>query len=546
MTIANQLIQINTTKQEIKSAIENKGVSLADVPFTSYPSKINEITGGAVSDWVRPSDWLTLPTIGSTEQKFVGLFAVTGDDSNYVALSANGAYTIDWGDGVIESYASSAKASHKYTYSSISDSTISSRGYKQVIVIVTPQIGQNLTSINLQQTHPMIPGTAQNSCWLDIVIGSPSLQYLTVGKTNAGYGVFNTMLERVNFVSTGLMYGVGFGDCAALATVNAFNTSNMTSFAYMFYNCISLKSVPELNTSKGTDFNSMFYKCAQLRSIPPLDISKGGTIPAMFAGCSSLQYLPITTGTEVNASLAGMVDQCYSLIELPNWTYSGVAFPGVTGCYNLRRIRGKSMVQNFNVSSTKLSKIAINELIENLGNASSAVTLTISTTPGAALNPTYSRSSTTTAGSATIAIADTSNFIAGETQVTGTGITNSRTVTLTDAGDTVTLVGHGLPNGKRVSFNSITTTTGIAIYNLYYVVNATTDTFQLSLTQGGTPIALTNNGTGTIIYQTLVIAIEPNVSVTVDVPASISGTSNLAYRNLNTQIAVMKRWAVSG
>ena len=112
--------------------------------------------------------------------------------------------------------------------------------------------------------------------------------------------------------------------------------------------------------------------------------------------------------------------------------------------------------------------------------------------------------------------------------------------------DLVTLVGHGLPNGKRVSFNSITTTTGIAIYNLYYVVNATTDTFQLSLTQGGTPIALTNNGTGTIIYQTLVIAIEPNVSVTVDVPASISGTSNLAYRNLNTQIAVMKRWAVSG
>ena len=110
----------------------------------------------------------------------------------------------------------------------------------------------------------------------------------------------------------------------------------------------------------------------------------------------------------------------------------------------------------------------------------------------------------------------------------------------------MTLVGHGLPNGKRVSFNSITTTTGIATYNLYYVVNATTDTFQLSLTQGGAPIALTNNGTGTIIYQTLVIAIDPNVSVTVDVPASISGTSNLAYRNLNTQIAVMKRWAVSG
>jgi hypothetical protein len=84
------------------------------------------------------------------------------------------------------------------------------------------------------------------------------------------------------------------------------------------------------------------------------------------------------------------------------------------------------------------------------------------------------------------------------------------------------------------------------IYTPYYVVNATTDTFQLSLTAGGSAIALTTDGTGTMIYQTLVTAINPNVSVTIDIPASASGTNSLSYRNLNTQIAVMKRWSVTG
>jgi hypothetical protein len=97
-----------------------------------------------------------------------------------------------------------------------------------------------------------------------------------------------------------------------------------------------------------------------------------------------------------------------------------------------------------------------------------------------------------------------------------------------------------------VSFSAITSTTGITTYVMYFVVNATTDTFQLSLTQGGSAIALTTNGSGTMLYQSLITAINPNTSVTVDVPASASGSTSLSYREIFSQIAVMKNWTVSG
>ena len=72
-------------------------------------------------------------------------------------------------------------------------------------------------------------------------------------------------------------------------------------------------------------------------------------------------------------------------------------------------------------------------------------------------------------------------------------------VTFTDTGDTVDRTAHGYTNGMPISFNTVVTTTGIVAYQRYYVINATADTFQLSATQGGSALALTTNGTGTIL-----------------------------------------------
>lgn len=47
MSVADKLLQLNQVKQDIKQAIEDKGVAMSGVPFTNYPLKISEISGGS-------------------------------------------------------------------------------------------------------------------------------------------------------------------------------------------------------------------------------------------------------------------------------------------------------------------------------------------------------------------------------------------------------------------------------------------------------------------------------------------------------------------
>lgn len=75
------------------------------------------------------------------------------------------------------------------------------------------------------------------------------------------------------------------------------------------------------------------------------------------------------------------------------------------------------------------------------------------------------------------------------------GGTYSVPATLQDTGDTVTHTAHGLVNGDKVVFDTITTTTGLTVGVEYFVVSATANTFQVSTTAGGAAVALTTDGT---------------------------------------------------
>lgn len=87
-------------------------------------------------------------------------------------------------------------------------------------------------------------------------------------------------------------------------------------------------------------------------------------------------------------------------------------------------------------------------------------------------------------------------------EVRGTAGTGA--VAFTDTGDVVTCAGHGFATGDRVYFSAITSTTGISINTNYYVIYVGVDTFKvastLALALAGTALALTTNGTGSIVY----------------------------------------------
>jgi hypothetical protein len=50
MSVADKLLQVNQVKQDIKTAIENKGIPMTNVAFTEYANKILDIGGGGGGD----------------------------------------------------------------------------------------------------------------------------------------------------------------------------------------------------------------------------------------------------------------------------------------------------------------------------------------------------------------------------------------------------------------------------------------------------------------------------------------------------------------
>jgi hypothetical protein len=141
----------------------------------------------------------------------------------------------------------------------------------------------------------------------------------------------------------------------------------------------------------------------------------------------------------------------------------------------------------------------------------------------------------------------TSNTQANYTyDYTASGLDNTNgPVTFTDSGDTVNRNNHGYNNGMNISFASITTTTGITVDQIYYVVNATTNTFQLANQPGGSPITLTNDGSGTILPYKIATVIITCTSGA----AFFQSSMLLNSRNSSTSIAYVNGWldlALSG
>lgn len=107
----------------------------------------------------------------------------------------------------------------------------------------------------------------------------------------------------------------------------------------------------------------------------------------------------------------------------------------------------------------------------------------------------------------------------------------TESVTFQDTGDTVTLTSHGLQNGQRVSFSSITSTTGISTNTAYFVISAATNTFQLASTSGGSALALTTNGSGTMRRARPVTGTggSPGVTASTTSTSPLSGTNSFTW-----------------
>jgi len=286
-----------------------------------------------------PSEWRSLPTINVGDQKFAGVFAVYNTDGNFVAIRAQNAYIVDWGDGTTGAFASNVVAYKQYTQSTYSGLTSNEfRGYKTLVVQVTPQAGNNLTQLDLDVKHNQANLSNYSSNWLNILMSAPNLTFLDIGSDNTS-DIQPRMLEQFIFIGTNNVTtqdsrGMFSGSTSLIKVF--IDTSNFTDTYRMFYQCHNLRSVPAFNTSKCTSVQDMFNTCRNLKTLPWMDTSNVTNFQGMLSGCSSLVSVP-PFNTSKATNLSSMFGDCTSLVDVPNIDASKATTIGslFQNCYSL-------------------------------------------------------------------------------------------------------------------------------------------------------------------------------------------------------------------
>jgi surface protein len=379
---------------------------------------------------VRPAAWLTLPDV-TGQQRFAGLHRIDVD-GNFVALTAAGAYTVDWGDGTTTNHATGTTAQKTYDYTTISSTGESTLGYRQVIIQVYPQSGSNLTSLTLAVRHSTT-SVAYATGWLDVIINASSITSLTFSTSTipARYlqqatvlnhnltstaGMFQraSLLQSVPLFNTASVTTMSsmFQECSALQSVPFLNTASATNMTSMFNSCYSLLSLPFFNTAACTTFTNFLYNCTQLQSVPFLNTASATNINQMFFGCTAIQTLPlfnfasVTIGSSAfyncvslqtvpafnfssctNAS--AMFNGCNSLAAIPALNLSAVSSSAnmgnfVNSCPSLSSVACTGINQTISFASCKLSAAQIDAIFGNLSSSGSGKTITVTGNYGAA------------------------------------------------------------------------------------------------------------------------------------------------------------------
>ena len=308
--------------------------------------------------YTRPSDWLTMPTVALSAQTFVGLFAVRNNDSNYVALRATtstGNYQVDWGDGTVTTHASNTIAEYLYTYSAISESTLSSKGYKQTLIRVTPVTG-NILTFSTNVSHSALGvAIAKKVTWLEYHINLPNLSNFGLAISPSGVNARPNWLEKVTMSNIGglTVFNSIFANLIGLKQVNiTAPTTGITEANSMFNGCTSLISVNLFNTSNVTTATQMFNGCTSLEEIPNFNFSKMIAAGAMLQGCGKLKTVP-ALDMRLCQGFSFFLYQCYSLTEIGLIdTRSGTDFSNFAlQCNKLRTVANLNMSAATNTTS---------------------------------------------------------------------------------------------------------------------------------------------------------------------------------------------------
>jgi len=298
--------------------------------------------------WQRPADW---PDISAVNDNEINLLVGEGAGFAFnVTVLNGGTYSVDYGDGIIETdKASGIMTQHQYTTSSTGGTLTTAGSYVYKVRIYDATYNITIFSVD-RHTYS---NRLQYQPYLWAVLGTTAItDHSSMFYTSAGVSVYLTQLQSVTIPSFSASTSAGniFFNCFSLEYVSLPSSwGNVTSTFQMFRNCSSLRTVTLPTTwDKVTNTGSMFNGCNGLSYVTlPTTWGSGHTATnSMFAGCNSLETvkLPTSWGTITNAGY--MFQLCYNLayITIPTGTSITNASNMFVSCYSLKTINNFELI----------------------------------------------------------------------------------------------------------------------------------------------------------------------------------------------------------
>lgn len=347
-----------------------------------------KVGAGVSTGWQRPSDWLAIPAVGASEEVFYGLHAVWDTTINPCALLCNGTgagYTVDWGDGTITDYAFNVKAERNYAYSSLSNATLSTRGYKQTLIKVTPRAGATITTIDLQQRH-----SSYNYNYISGFLEIKSNFNNTTHIFGNNAEVQPNLMEYMSFKNFKVS-GKGFGIIVMprLYGISSLNFSMTSMGQYTFNDCRNLHQL-NINFSSLTTFDIFFINSRIPDNFGELNFSNVTNYSNQsFSGCTNPpnKYPTLSSNiTQINGFLWSMaaLPPIIPALSLSNLTF----FNSSAFLSNSPRSIKRSLITGLKFTHSYINQLldsnALNEIFTNLGTANAGATITITGNHGAA------------------------------------------------------------------------------------------------------------------------------------------------------------------
>lgn len=296
MSVASEIARLQNAKASIKTAIENKGVTVGDIKLDAYSAKIDEISTGA-----EPTGTLEINENGTydVKQKAYAKVAVPEPSGN-IKITENGFHIIkQYSIAEVAVYPTliaktisangtyNASDDNAYGYGSVSvnvpeknlgTKTINSNGdynatddsldgYSNVSVSVPEKILTTKT-ITIDGTYNATDDNADGYSQVKVMVPTDDINdYFNNTLTSKGYytSSWEELIKKIppiKIIGNDAKY-IFYG--CRIDGFTKIDTSNVTNMSYMFFtaNC---KNIPELDASKVNNIESILMNCFNLEN----------------------------------------------------------------------------------------------------------------------------------------------------------------------------------------------------------------------------------------------------------------------------------------